>query len=187
MVTAIKFQTTPNSLTTQTRRFLRQSLLLSASLFTIVPAAISAPVIKTARANAPLPRPIASQSQRPLATPLGTRIANGIYLYGEAAQANQLGSAYLVFEVRNSQLKGAVYWPGSSFECLSGQVQADRLALNLPATPNQAATTRNIALIPSGPVASNAKPTIPIGLEGMHPIAPLTENDRRILKTCQAQ
>jgi hypothetical protein len=158
-------------LAAQTRRILRQTLLLSASLITIVPSAIAAPALKTAIA----PRSIASP------------IANGTYVYGETAKPNQLGSAYLVFEVRNQQLSGAVYWPGSSFECLSGNVQPNRLALTIAANPQQPATTRDIPLTQNAIVASNGKAAPIVGLEGMHPIGTLSDNDRRILKTCQAQ
>jgi hypothetical protein len=154
------------TLATQTRRILRQTLLLSASLITIIPSAIAAPAPKTAIANS---------------TPIG----NGTYLYGETAKASQQGSAYLVFEVRNSQLSGAVYWPGSSFECLSGTIQADRLALTIAANPQQPATTRDIPLTQSAIVASNGKTAPIVGLEGMHPIGTLSKNDQRILKMCQ--
>jgi hypothetical protein len=152
-------------LATQTRRILRQSFLLSASLITIVPSAIAAP------AAAPTPSPI----------------ANGTYLYGEAPNPNQLGSAYLVFEVHNQTVSGAVYWPGSSFECLSGNVQLNRLALTIAATASEPATSRDIAFTQSAIVASNGKTAPIVGLEGMHPIGTLSRNDRRILKTCQAQ
>jgi hypothetical protein len=181
MVTTLT-STPIETLATQTHRILRQALLFSASLITIVPTAIATPVTKPSMTA-------------PLAAPPGTTIPNGTYLYGEAAKANQLGSAYLVFELRNSQLKGAVYWPGSAFECVSGQVQAvspaspqkNRLVLTFLANQNQPATTRDIAITQSAIVASTGKTVPVVGLEGMQPIGPLTSNDQRILKTCQAQ
>jgi hypothetical protein len=169
MVTHIT-SATIHSLTTQTRRILRQTLLISASLITIGPAALAAPALKTATANS-------------TASP----IANGTYLYGETATPNQLGSTYLIFEVRNQKLSGAVYWPGSSFECLSGKVQDDRLALTIAANQNQPATTKDIALTQGAIVASTGKPVPTMGLEGMHPIGKLSANDRRILNTCNVK
>lgn len=163
---------TSTTIATQTRQILRQTLLLSASLITIVPTAIAAPSLT----------PI-----RPSAAPQGTTIANGTYLYGETSQRNQLGSTYLVFEIRNQTISGAVYWPGSAFECLSGQAQPDRLALTIAANQNQPTSTRNIALSRSAIVASTGKTAPAIGLEGMHPIGPLTSNDQRILKMCQTK
>ncbi len=150
----------------QTRRFLRQTILATVSLMSVIPTAIATPVI-----------------------------SNGTYLYGEAPTPNQLGSAYLVFQVHNQTLSGAAYWPGSSFECLSGQVQgvgaaspgASRLVLTFKATPSQPASTREIALTQRGIVANTGKTSPGMGLEGMHPIGKLSSNDRRILKTCQAQ
>jgi hypothetical protein len=179
MVTTLT-STTIATLATQTQRILRQALLLSASLITIVPTAIATPNLTPIRPSAAPPEPT---------------IANGTYLYGETRQRNQLGSAYLVFEIRNSQLKGAVYWPGSAFECLSGQVQAvgpaspgeNRLALTFLANQNQPASTRNIAISRSAIVASASKTVPAIALEGMHPIGPLTSNDQRILRMCQTK
>jgi hypothetical protein len=159
--------------------------LLSASLLTLVPTAIAAPSRQApaiAKAVAPT-----TTSQTPTQTTQISPLKNGLYLYGEAPKANQLGSAYLVFEVRNSSLQGAVYWPGSSFECLSGQIQPNRLALTFRQPDPNGANSRDIALTQTSIVASNGTIAAPVGLEGMHPIATITQNDRRILKTCQAQ
>ncbi|MDM7325582.1 MAG: hypothetical protein P3X23_000485 [Thermosynechococcus sp. Uc] len=57
---------------------------------------------------------LARQNQFPL--------ANGLYLFGESPQPQQVGHSYIVFEVKDRNVYGALYLPNSSFDCFRGTV-----------------------------------------------------------------
>lgn len=65
-------------------------------------------------------------------------LKNGIYLYGESPRPGQLRQTYMVFEVKNNGVTGAVYMPFSSYDCFHGTVQAGTLnALMLESYPEE--------------------------------------------------
>ncbi len=113
---------------------------------------------------------------------------NGIYLYGETAQPNQLGRSYMVSEIRNGKIIGAFYMPNSSFDCFYGEVQRNRLALTVVETYSNQSYSYPLALEASAPVASIGSLPRVSGLkpEGFHPISQITANDQRILAVCKA-
>jgi hypothetical protein len=111
-------------------------------------------------------------------------LTDGVYLYGQSPERDQLNSAYLVFEVTRGQVVGAFYMPRSSFDCVYGDVQADQLALNVVDSYSQEAYPYAVALESTGSVAGEAVP--PVALEGMHRIDEINSNDQRILSTCKA-
>lgn len=114
-------------------------------------------------------------------------LTDGIYLYGQADTANQIGSAYMVFEVNDSQVVGAFYMPQSSFDCFQGEFQDDQLALNVVDSYERTVHPYAIALNAGEPIAQVGEEVVtPVGLEGFHPIGTLSEMDQRILATCQA-
>lgn len=115
-------------------------------------------------------------------------LANGVYLYGESAEPEQIGSAYMVFEVKEGKVMGAFYMPRSSFDCFSGAFQANKLALNVVDTYEQSVHPYAIALERPGNVASSSQNSaLPaIGLEGFQRLDKLSDNDQRILGVCQA-
>ena len=43
--------------------------------------------------------------------------ANGVYLYGQSPEPEQVGSAYAVMEIVENRAVGAFYMPQSSFDC----------------------------------------------------------------------
>ncbi len=47
-------------------------------------------------------------------------LGNGTYLYGQSARPNQLQQTYMVFEVKNNRVVGAVFMPNSSYDCFQG-------------------------------------------------------------------
>lgn len=112
-------------------------------------------------------------------------LPDGVYLYGETSQPNELGQAYLIFEVRSGQLIGAFYMPRSSFDCLYGTVEPQQLALTIVDTYDN--TEYSYALgIENSPIASSQNPTRDImRLEGLEPISTVSENDERILNVCK--
>ena len=113
-------------------------------------------------------------------------LPDGDYLYGQASKAGQLGATYLVFEVKKGNVRGAFYMPQSSFDCVHGRFQTQRLALTVVDRYEQATYPYAVAL-QGGATASSTHPEVaPIALEGFHPIKQLSANDRRILSTCKA-
>ncbi len=93
-------------------------------------------------------------------------LPNGVYLYGNSPQPNQLLRNYVVFEQHNGQVVGAFYSPQSDFTCFTGAVQGTRLEVAAMA-PEQPPYEVNAQLS-----QLNALPTI-------------SENDQRILSTCK--
>lgn len=151
------------------------SLVLAAGMAIATPAAFAAEA--TSRSTAKQ-----VTSQQPDSQPL----ADGVYLYGQSAEAEQLGSAYMVFEVRDRQVTGAFYMPYSSFDCFNGAIESNRLALNVIDSYEQASYPYEIGLEQSDAVATVGNVTItPVQIEGFHRIESVSDNDRRILASCQ--
>ncbi len=114
-------------------------------------------------------------------------LPNGIYLYGQSPEAEQLGSAYMVFEVSDRQVIGAFYMPSSSFDCFYGEVQVQQLALNVVDAYEQTVHPYAVALEAADSVAAGGNGAIaPLSLEGFHAIDAVSSNDQRILNTCKA-
>jgi hypothetical protein len=128
-------------------------------------------------------------SQQTSTPALATRhsIPDGVYLYGQADEPQQIGSAYMVFEVQQNQVVGAFYMPQSSFDCFSGEFQADQLALNVVDSYEQTVHPYAVALEAGAPIASATGEAIaPAELEGFHRLDEVSEADQTILATCQA-
>jgi hypothetical protein len=116
------------------------------------------------------------------------KLADGVYLYGQSVQPNQVGSAYFVFEVRHGKVLGALYMPQSSFDCAYGHFQADQLALNVIDSYEKTISPFTIGLAKTAQVASTNNPAmIQLGLEGFNRLDQISDNDRRILNVCQTQ
>ncbi len=112
-------------------------------------------------------------------------LGDGTYLYGESPVANATGAVYLVFQVTDSTLTGAVYQPSSSFDCVYGTVTPDALHLTVIDAYDKTESAYSVALAPAattiasvGGVASAAQ------IEGMHPISLLSSLDQQLLATC---
>jgi hypothetical protein len=115
-------------------------------------------------------------------------IPDGIYLYGQSPEPDQIGAAYLVFEADENEIVGAFYMPHSSFDCFQGEVQPNRLALTITDSYEQTTHPYEIAMTASSDIASADNPAIaPAELEGYHPIEEISENDQRILAICRNQ
>jgi hypothetical protein len=125
---------------------------------------------------------VAQVAQGSTAQPL----ADGIYLYGQSSERDQLNSAYLVFEVTRGQVIGAFYMPRSSFDCVYGNLQAEQLALNVVDSYSRESHPYEVALQGGGAIADAKSSVPPVTLEGMHRIDNISSNDQRILSTCKA-
>lgn len=113
---------------------------------------------------------------------------DGIYLFGQSSKPDQIGKAYAVLEVRQGTVMGALYMPYSSFDCVQGKVQGNKLALNV--TDSYERTTRPyaVALESNASIATvGNRATVPgLRLQGFHPLPVVSENDQRMLNTCKA-
>ncbi|MBE9077507.1 hypothetical protein IQ241_09380 [Romeria aff. gracilis LEGE 07310] len=154
------------------RRFMRRAIA-TLSLSCVTGGLFMAPV---------LAQPPAVGRTEPANTP--QTLADGVYLYGQSQQPDQLGSAYLVFEVEQQQAVGAFYMPHSSFDCFSGQVRPNRLDLSVVSSYEQTVHSYSVAIetpatLVAGPAASE------FTLVGFHSLQPDAQ-DYDILATCQA-
>lgn len=126
-------------------------------------------------------------AQAPAQSAAQTPLQDGVYLYGQSPERDQLGAAYAVFEVNDGKVVGAFYMPRSSFDCFYGNVQSNQLALTIVETYSQTAYPYSVALESTGSVAAIGDQAVaPVGLEGYHQIENVNENDQRILSVCQA-
>ncbi|HEY9621546.1 MAG TPA: hypothetical protein V6C78_14385 [Crinalium sp.] len=114
-------------------------------------------------------------------------LSNGTYLYGQAPEAEQLGSTYVVFEVdRNQHVVGAFYMPQSSFDCFQGELQANQLAVTVTDSYDRTTHPYAVAVESSATVAGRDGAAAPVSLAGFHSIQTVGANDERILSTCKA-
>ncbi|MEL6320538.1 MAG: hypothetical protein AAFQ57_07775 [Cyanobacteria bacterium J06626_14] len=114
-------------------------------------------------------------------------LEDGIYLYGQSPAPEQLGTAYLVFEVSSDSVVGAFYMPHSSFDCFSGEFRANQLALQIVDSYEQVTFPYSIALENDSVLASSGDVTsAEIELAGFHQIEAVSDNDHRILDVCKA-
>ncbi len=97
----------------------------------------------------------------------GSSLPDGVYLYGESPEPEQIQKTYLVFEVRRGLTVGAIYMPSSSFDCFYGNARAQQLDLTIVNSYEQ----------------TNYDFSIP--LKEFHAIASVSTNDRRILGVCK--
>lgn len=114
-------------------------------------------------------------------------IADGTYLYGESAQPEQLGREYLVFEVNERKVTGAIYYPRSEFSCMRGTVENDAIQLSVIHPYTGETFAYPIEIQDQSLVAANANPGpgSQVALAGYQKIDHLSENDQRMLQACQ--
>lgn len=128
--------------------------------------------------------------------PKGMPEVNGIYLYGQSPEPEQVGQEYMVFEVRQGKVIGAFYLPYSEFSCFHGNLQSGKLALmvaNGPAAapyPDSVAgqNSQQVATASDTHVGNNYKPiaySYSVALQNYHQLPSVSANDQRILKTCK--
>jgi len=118
-------------------------------------------------------------------TPALSALPDGQYLYGQVPEPNQLGYGYMVFEVSNGQIQGGLYFPSSSFDCFSGRVQGDRLALTITNSYTQETYAYAMTIAAPTTVASEgATGTLPLEIDGFYRLEDLGDVDRQVLQTC---
>ncbi|MGB7415038.1 MAG: hypothetical protein WA902_12595 [Thermosynechococcaceae cyanobacterium] len=104
----------------------------------------------------------------PLTSVMAGSAANSqTYLYGESAQANQIGKGYIVFQRRGEQVVGAFHYPQSEFSCFIGKMTGQQLDVVTLASEQEASVSVRVPLSP------------------LHPIKTTSESVQNSLKTCQ--
>lgn len=124
---------------------------------------------------------LAQQAPRPFPAP-------GQYLFGQASEPDQIGNGYIVLESNGQDIYGALYFPGSSFDCFQGRVENNALAMTITDSYSQEAYPYNIALVSQSAIATGqlSDGLAPLSLSGFHSLSTLTDNDLRMLNTCKA-
>lgn len=104
----------------------------------------------------------------PAPDPASIGLVDGIYLYGQSQEPDEIKKEYFVFEVRRGKVIGAFYLPRSAFYCFYGNVELTQLNLTV--------------------VDSYDRTTSPysVNLQQYYPISTVSDNDRRILGICKA-
>jgi hypothetical protein len=114
-------------------------------------------------------------------------LADGVYFYGQSAQRDQVGSAYMVVEVNQGEMVGAFYMPRSSFDCFQGRVENNQLSLSIVDTYTKQAHPLTLALETNAAIASNSNQAIaPATIQGYQRLNSINDDDRRYLATCKA-
>lgn len=110
-----------------------------------------------------------AQAHQQAARNQSAMLPNGLYLYGNAPQPNQLAHDYVVFERHNGQVVGAFYSPRSEFTCFSGELQGTQLDVE--------------ALVPE----ETETHEIRAQLANLYPLQQVSANDQRMLTMCKQE
>ncbi len=122
--------------------------------------------------------PLLAQAEPPVAVPVN----NGIYLFGEKPLPDQLQTAYMIFEARAGQVVGAFYAPYSSFDCFQGNVENTQLSLAITETYSQEEYAYALSLEHTAVAGPGGRQ---FAIAGFHQIDTVSDNDLRMLSTCQ--
>lgn len=124
---------------------------------------------------------------------------DGVYLYGQSPEPQQLGQEYMVFEVRQGKVRGAFYLPSSEFSCFQGTMQSGKLALMVASGPDadtapdsfaadqnsqRVAAAGDESHVGKGYNVSAAYP-YSIALQNYYQLATVSASDQQILRTCK--
>lgn len=120
---------------------------------------------------------------------------DGIYLYGQSPQAEQIGQEYMVFEVRQGKVTGAFFLPQSEFSCFQGSLVDGKLDLIIANDSDSSPYSDAIADAQNSPQVATAGNTLlrneqmsssySVALQNYHRLTSLSNNDKRILTTCK--
>lgn len=124
---------------------------------------------------------------------------DGIYLYGQSQQPNQIGQEYMVFEVRQGKVMGAFYLPQSEFNCFQGSLAAGKLDLTIAGDAGSTPYSDSIADAQNAPQVATASDSSQIqsqyeqvssqysvALQNYYQLSNVNENDKQILAACKS-
>jgi hypothetical protein len=127
---------------------------------------------------------IVSALTREKSAPKESALADGVYLYGQSQQPEKIGSEYLVFQIHQGKIRGAIYYPQSEFNCFTGAIAANQIKLSIRDPADNRSYPYNIALVSSAAIANPKPSRVNVTLKGYVALQPLSANDQRILQTC---
>ncbi|MBE9218930.1 hypothetical protein [Dolichospermum flos-aquae] len=107
---------------------------------------------------------------------------DGIYLYGKSEEG------YIVFQKRQNQIIGALYFPQSEFTCFQGSLaKSGKLAMMVRTLPGEVGTIEVATTGTIPKINENEFTTYPysVTLEDYHRLSYVSSNDREILQICQ--
>ena len=123
---------------------------------------------------------------------------DGVYLYGQSPEPQQIGQEYIVIEVSKGKAVGAFYLPSSEFNCFNGTIEAGKLALLLANGPETEAYPDTIGSNTEEPQLaalgdrslgdSSNEITTPysVALQNYHQLPQVSESDKQILAACKS-
>jgi hypothetical protein len=107
---------------------------------------------------------------------------DGIYLYGKSEEG------YIVFQKRQNQIIGALYFPQSEFTCFQGSLaKSGKLAMMVRTLPGEVGTIEVATTSTIPKINENEFTTYPysVTLQDYHQLSSVSSNDREILQICQ--
>ena len=110
-------------------------------------------------------------------------LPNGTYLYGSSRQPEQIGQEYMVFQVHQGTVKGAVYMPRSEFSCFTGTFEGNQMRMSIVDPYDGTRYDYAVTLQVPSKVASNGQWS-DMGLAGYYRLDKMSPNDQKILGTC---
>lgn len=116
--------------------------------------------------------------------PTSSPLADGVYHYGQANKLDQSGVTYLVFEVHQGKVHGALYQLNSEYSCFNGTVEAQRLNLQVLEPYEGEPYSYSIALREQAQMASGGQIIRVLGLEGYYPLEQGHELEVNLLEAC---
>ena len=134
---------------------------------------------------------LAMASAVPLPRAFGSQLEEGIHFFGEADAPNQLGSTYIVFEVKDAEVLGAVYAPNSAYSCFEGRFSGNQLALRIDDPYGDEVYLHEIALeqqataIAAGEELASVQ--MEMGLAGMTALGEIRAEEQSLLASCKAE
>jgi hypothetical protein len=114
---------------------------------------------------------------------------NGVYLYGQSSQPGQMGQGYIVFEKQQRNVVGALYIPGSEFNCFYGTVNpSGQLAMTVKGFAGDSSLTQ-VATNNTIPRLDEDQPTTyshSVALQDYYQLNSVSAKDHEILNMCKA-
>ena len=124
-------------------------------------------------------------------------LPDGTYLYGQSSEPQQIGKEYLVFQVSQGKVRGAMYLPSSEYSCFYGTLDSKQMNLTVVNPYDQTAVSHAIARSQPSQIAAasgqinlqNSYDSITyphtVKLEGYQPISQISDNDKELLSSCE--
>jgi len=123
---------------------------------------------------------------------------DGVYVYGQSPEPQQIGQEYIVVEVNKGRAMGAFYLPNSEFNCFNGTIEGGKLALSLANGPETEAypeigsntEDRQVAAVSDRSLSENDNNEITtpysVALQNYHQLSTVSATDKQILAACKS-